>query len=278
MKNLKRAAVLCMAAFGAGAPALGESAHSIPGTEAFHPLLIGLAHAYNNLHPDSRIHIPEPVGSRGGIKAVLNGKAGLAATSRPLKKREQQEDLVYRPFAMSQIVFAVNPSVTGVDRLTKDEILKIYSGEISNWKEVGGPDHKIYPITRDAGSTLKALVKGFPEFGLLENKVAKQSYNSQESVDLVSKYEYTVTYAPLGLVVGTGLKVVGVDGVSSSEADLWNSGTHVPLVYGLVHRANPPEEALKFLRFLATPEAHAIIHQHGARPIDVLAAEDANTN
>ncbi|HSS63706.1 MAG TPA: substrate-binding domain-containing protein [Gammaproteobacteria bacterium] len=257
------------------APVFGKQSLSIPGTEAFTPLLVDLAQAYNASQSELKVHIPEPVGSRGGIKEVASGKSSLAAVSRPLKEREREQKLAYRPFAMSQIVFVINPKVTGVERLTKDQILAIYSGEITNWREVGGPDHKIYPITRDAGSTLKALVKGFPEFGALENKVAKQSFNSQESVDLVTEYEYTITYAPLGLVKGSGLKVVEVEGVSSAESNLWNSGTQVPLVYGLVHRTDPPEEVLKFLRFLATPEAHKVMHKHGARPVDVLAVEGA---
>ncbi len=257
------------------APVLAKQSLSIPGTEAFTPLLVDLAQAYNASHSDMKVDVPEPVGSRGGIKAIVNGKASLAAVSRPLKKRESAKDLVYRPFAMSQIVFVVNPKVTGVERLTKEQVLGIYSGKITNWREVGGPDHKIFPITRDAGSTLKALVKGFPEFGKLENKVAKQSFNSQESVDLVRQYDYTITYAPLGLVQETGLKVVEVEGLSSAGSNLWNAGTQVPLVYGLVHRSNPPGEVLKFLQFLATPEAHKIMHKHGARPVDVLAVEVA---
>ena len=269
----KRSVGVALIALAFSAPAFAKQTLSIPGTEAFHPLLVDLAQAYNASNSDMKVDIPEPVGSRGGIKAVVSGKSNLAAVSRPLKQREREKDLVYRAFAMSQIVFVVSPSVTGVDRLTKEQILGIYSGKITNWKEVGGPDHKIFPITRDAGSTLKALVKGFPEFGKLEKKVAKQSFNSQESVDLVAQYDYTITYAPLGLVQETDLKVVEVEGVSAAKANLWNSGTQVPLIYGLVHRNDPPSDVMKFLRWLATPEAHKIMHQHGARPVDVLAIE-----
>ena len=276
MNMIKRSIGTILIAFAFSAPVFAKQSLSIPGTEAFTPLLVDLAQAFNESQSELKVRIPKPVGSRGGIKEVVSGKSSLAAVSRPLKQRERDKDLVYRPFAMSQIVFVINPEVTGVERLTKEQILGIYSGKITNWKEVGGPDHKIYPITRDAGSTLKALVKGFPEFGALENKVAKQSFNSQESVDLVDEHGYTITYAPLGLVTGTGLKVVEVEGVSSAESNLWNSGTHLPLIYGLVHRANPPEEVLKFLRFLATPEAQKVMHRHGARPVDVLAVEDAN--
>ncbi len=198
MRALAKSLGITLIALGMSAPALGGQVLSIPGTEAFHPLLVQLAASYNASHTDLQIHVPEPVGSRGGIKAVVGGKASLAATSRPLKKREMSKNLVYRPFAMSQIVFVVNPSVRGIERLTKDQVLAIYSGTIKNWQEVGGPNNKIYPITRDAGSTLKALIKSFPEFGKLEKKVAKQTFNSQESVDLAVKYDYTIAYAPLG--------------------------------------------------------------------------------
>lgn len=276
MNMIKRSVGAILIALVFSAPVFAKQSLSIPGTEAFTPLLVDLAQAFNESQSEMKVHIPKPVGSRGGIKEVVSGKSSLAAVSRPLKQRERDKDLVYRPFAMSQIVFVVNPEITGVERLTKEQILGIYSGKITNWREVGGPDHKIYPITRDAGSTLKALIKGFPEFGALENKVAKQSFNSQESVDLAAEYGYTITYAPLGLVMGTGLKVVEVEGVSSADSNLWNSGTRLPLIYGLVHRANPPEEVLKFLRFLATPEAQKVMHRHGARPVDVLAVEDAN--
>ncbi len=75
------------------------------------------------------------------------------------------------------------------------------------------------------------------------------------------------------LVTRTNLRIVEVEGVSSSATSLWDGSARVPVIYGLVHDADPPEEVLKFLRFLATPVAHAIMQQHGARPIDVAGTD-----
>lgn len=237
----------------------------IPGTEAFHPMLVELADAFNAGHNDLEVVIPEPVGSRGGIKALLAGEAPLASVSRGLKENEATHGLVYRQFAESQVVFVVHPSVTGVTRLTKDQILGIYSGKVDNWKEVGGPDHKIYPITRDGGSTLKALLRYFPAFGDIGEIHAKETYNSEESADLASRYEYTIAYVPLGLIGDTSLNVVEVEGLSPSPEDLNTVGKGVLIEYGLVHWSSPDEKVESFFRFLATPTADAIIARHGCR-------------
>ncbi len=256
-------ALLCFGSMGYGHAA---EVLRIPGTEAFHPMLVDLAEAYNVDHTNLKIVIPEPVGSRGGIKALLAGEAPLASVSRDLKKNEAAHGLVYRQFAESQVVFVVHPSVTGVKRLTREQVLGIYSGEIDNWKDVGGPDHKIYPITRDGGSTLKALIRYFPEFGNIGTLRAKETYNSEESANLAIRYKYTIAYVPLGLIGDRSLNIVEVEGLSPSPDDLEAGDNRVLIKYGLVHRNDPDENVMSFLRYLATPKAGAIMARHGCRP------------
>lgn len=255
--------LLCFGVMGYGH---AEEVLRIPGTEAFHPMLVELAEAFNASHMNLKVVIPDPVGSRGGIKALLAGEAPLASVSRDLKQNEAAHGLVYRQFAESQVVFVVHPSVTGVKRLTKEQVLGIYSGKIDNWKDVGGPDHKIYPITRDGGSTLKALIRYFPEFGNIDKLRAKETYNSEESADLASRYKYTIAYVPLGLIEDRSLNIVEVEGLSPSSDDLDAVGNHVLIKYGLVHRNDPDENVKSFLRYLATPKADAIMARHGSRP------------
>ena len=71
MKVSKASLGAVLVALAVSVPVLAKQSLSIPGTEAFNPLLVDLADAYNASNTDMKVHVPEPVGSRGGIKAVV---------------------------------------------------------------------------------------------------------------------------------------------------------------------------------------------------------------
>ena len=138
----------------------------IEGTGDSQVILRGIASLFEALHPDVRVFVPDSVGSGGGVKALIAGKADLARTARPLKAKEKKEGITQIPFAWSPIVFAAHPSGAAVKNITMDQALEIFSGELSNWKALGGPDHKLYPVSREAGDSSRNVVDAYLSIGL----------------------------------------------------------------------------------------------------------------
>ena len=131
---------------------------SIPGTGANQDLLRVLSQKYMELNPGEVIDIPASTGSSGGIKAVIEKKANVARVARKLKDKEAATGLTYEEFAVSPVVFASNPAIK-IKNLKTSDILKIYSGKITNWKELGGKDQKIIVIGRVSGDSSRDIIE-----------------------------------------------------------------------------------------------------------------------
>ena len=92
-----------------------------------------------------------PTGSGSGIKAVQEGRCDIGLSSRALKDEEKSSGLVGTTVALDGIAIIVNPE-NPVSDLSVEQIASIYTGEITNWKDVGGNDAEIVLIGREAGS------------------------------------------------------------------------------------------------------------------------------
>ena len=92
-----------------------------------------------------------PTGSGSGIQAVSEGRCDIGLSSRALKDDEKASGLKETTLALDGIAIIVNPQ-NPVQDLTLEQIAKIYTGEITNWKDVGGEDAEIVRICREAGS------------------------------------------------------------------------------------------------------------------------------
>lgn len=100
--------------------------------------------------PDVDIEI-QAVGSSAGIKVALDGSATIGMSSRELKEEEIAEGANPLIICRDGIAVAVNPE-NPVQNLSKDQVQKIFMGEITNWKEVGGNDEEILVVSRESGS------------------------------------------------------------------------------------------------------------------------------
>ena len=222
-------------------------------------MLRELAREFEGSNSDCRIAVPDSVGSRGGIRALRADKATIARVSRPLKDSEQSEDLVYVPMAETTVGFVVHPSVLGVDALSTEQLLAIYSGKIGNWAEVGGPNHAIYPLIRDGGTTLSRVVDSIPGFG--EQSAAKDTYSSLETKRLLLKHPYTLGFLPMTLAVDAPLRPIRI--VDDSDG----STIDISLTLGLVRKTSMMACEQRFFDFLVFPAAQQIIERNLSRPL-----------
>jgi phosphate transport system substrate-binding protein len=189
------------------------------GSTSVGPLARTLSDAFTAVNTGVTIDIQE-IGSTEGIKAVSDGTADIGTSSRDLKDDEKTLGLTEHVIAYDGIAVVVNPA-NKVSDLSKDQIAKIFKGEIKNWKEVGGDDKPITVVTREAGSGTRGA---FQELLKLEEKQAdgtKKSLISEKALvtdstgsakTTVSGNESAIGYVSLGALDNT-VKATKVEGI-----------------------------------------------------------------
>jgi phosphate transport system substrate-binding protein len=240
----------------------------ITGTGDSYDLLRALAKAMMEKNGGGRIVLPESIGSAAGIKAVIAGKADMARIARPLKDSEKELGLVSEVFAHTPVVFAVNPDVNGIDNITTEQILGIYSGKITNWSELGAQEGKIYPLIREQGdSALRVLNEMLPGFADVNNPYAKVVYLTPEAVDTLQEHKHTIGFVPLSAVINTNLKVLKLNGIEPSNEKVLNGEYKLLIPLGIACKGQPQGLSKKFIDFLYSEDAKKIIKIMGAVPV-----------
>lgn len=207
-----------------------------------------------------------PTGSSAGITAVAEGRCDIGLSSRALKDDEKAQGLTETILALDGIAVIVNPK-NPVNDLTLDEIAKIYTGEIKNWKDVGGNDAEIVLIGREAGSGTR---DGFESItGTKDACAYRQELTSTgDVVTTVAGNPNAVGYASLASLKDT-VKALSVGGVAPSEATVKDGSYAVQRPFVLVTKsgAKLSGSAQKFFDFALSAEANSIISGAGAVPI-----------
>ena len=208
-----------------------------------------------------------PTGSGSGIKAVQEGRCDIGLSSRALKAEEKEAGLKETVLAYDGIAIIVNPE-NPVSDLTLEQIAKIYTGEITNWKEVGGNDAEIVLIGREAGSGTR---DGFES--ITDTKDACQYRQELTStgdvITTVSQNPNAIGYASLAAIKDS-VKALTVNGVAPTEATV-KDGTYLvqrPFVLVTKEGAALSETAQKFFDFALSAEAAQYITSAGAVPVN----------
>ena len=204
-------------------------------------------------------------GSGAGIQAVLEGRCDIGLSSRNLKDEEKAKGLEGTVLAYDGIAIIVNPS-NPVSDLSVETIAKIYTGEIKNWKEVGGNDAEIVLIGREAGSGTR---DGFESITDTEDKCKyrQELTSTGDVITTVASNPAAIGYASLASVKDT-VKALTVDGVKASEATIKDGSYVVQRPFVLVTKidAKLSESAQKFFDYITSEDANEIIIAAGVVP------------
>lgn len=240
----------------------------IPGTGDSEVLLRNLAQLYTRSHPGITVEIPESIGSGGGIRSVLSGKSLIARVARPVTEKESRQGLTSRIFALAPIVFAVSSGVTGVTNLSLEQILGIYAGTIRLWDELGGGG-KIYVMNREYGDSSRSVLENFlPGFKEISAPVGAVVYTTPEAVRILMASPNTIGYLPMPAVAGTGLKVLSVQDLAPTAANVRQKKYQLVVPLSLVWKDPLPPLAQDFVNFLSTPAAKKLMLENGAIPVE----------
>ena len=204
-------------------------------------------------------------GSGAGIQAVQEGRCDIGLASRNLKDEEKANGLEETILAYDGIAIIVNPA-NPVKDLDVETIAKIYTGEIKNWKEVGGNDAEIVLIGREAGSGTR---DGFESITDTEDKCAyrQELTSTGDVITTVASNPNAIGYASLASVKDT-VKALTVDGVAPSEATIKDGSYVVQRPFVLVTKKDTAlsESAQEFFDFITSEAAHEIITSAGVVP------------
>ena len=204
-------------------------------------------------------------GSGAGIQAVQEGRCDIGLASRNLKDEEKANGLEETILAYDGIAIIVNPE-NPVNDLDLETIAKIYTGEIKNWKEIGGKDAEIVLIGREAGSGTR---DGFESITDTEDKCAyrQELTSTGDVITTVASNPNAIGYASLASVKDT-VKVLTVDGLKPSEETIKNGSYVVQRPFVLVTKKDVAlsESAQKFFDYITSEAANEIIIAAGVVP------------
>ena len=199
-----------------------------------------------------------PTGSGSGIKAVSEGRCDIGLSSRSLKDAEKAEGLSQTILAYDGIAIIVNPE-NPVEELSLEQIAKIYTGEITNWSEVGGKDAQIVLIGREAGSGTRG---GFESItGTTDACQYRQELTSTgDVITTVAQNPDAIGYASLASVKDA-VKALAVEGVTPSEETVKDGSYLVQRPFVLVTKEGVELSAAAqdFFNYITSAEANEII-------------------
>lgn len=204
-----------------------------------------------------------PTGSGSGIKAVQEGRCDIGLSSRALKEEEKASGLTETVLAYDGIAIIVHPDNKVSDLSIKD-IADIYTGKITNWKDVGGDDAEIVLIGREAGSGTR---DGFESItGTKDSCKYRQELTSTgDVITSVANNPNAIGYASLAAVKDS-VKPLAVDGVKPNENAVKDGSYVVQRPFVLVTKTDTKlsEAAQKFFDFALSDEAVELISKSGA--------------
>ena len=199
-----------------------------------------------------------PTGSGSGIKAVQEGRCDIGLSSRALKAEEKEQGLVGTVLAYDGIAVIVNPENT-VEDLTVEQIAAIYTGEITNWSEVGGMDAEIVLVGREAGSGTRS---GFEEIVGVEDlcQYRQELTSTGDVITAVSQNPGAIGYASLASVKDT-VKAIKVGGVAPSDETVKDETYAIQRPFVLVTKEGTAltETAQAFFDFITSEAAREVI-------------------
>ena len=280
-KNQKRiglvmtAAIFCLTLAGCGQTPAGNSGAgnnsesakltgtvATDGSTSMEKVIGALGEAFEN-HNDGVTFTYNPTGSGSGIQAVQEGRCDIGLSSRNLKEEEAAGGLEATILAYDGIAVIVSPENPVVD-LDVETIAKLYTGEITNWKDVGGNDAPGVLIGREAGSGTRDGFESITD--TKEQCQYRQELTSTgDVITAVAQNPDAIGYASLASLKDS-VKAVTVGGVAPTEDTVKDGSYVIQRPFVLVTRKDTAlsDAAQAFFEFATSPDAAELIANAGA--------------
>lgn len=242
----------------------GGSLVTISGSTSVGPLAEKLAMKYQEQN-DVKIEVNQ-IGSSAGITNAINGVSQIGMSSRDLKQEEKDSDLQELIIAYDGIVVVTHPS-NPVKDLTMEQVKQIFTGEITNWKEVGGKDMEIVVVSREDGSGSRDAfqeIVGYESGQLIKNAIVASGNGNIKTTVAMNKHA-------IGFIsfeyIDESISPMAINGVAAKAENVLAGTYELSRPFLFVHKEDVPEAAKQFMEFILTPEGQKIVESAGAIPL-----------
>ena len=235
------------------------------GSTSMKNVIAALTEGFAEVEPSVTVSY-DPTGSGAGITGAADKTLDIGLSSRALKD-DEKADVEGTTIALDGIAIIVN-NASKVEDLTVDQLKQMFTGEITNWSEVGGDDGEIVLIGREAGSGTR---DGFESIVDVKDscKYAQELTATGAVISAVEANPLAIGYASLS-AVGDTVKMVTVGGVECSEETVKDGSYEVqrPFVFVTNKSVTLSEQAQAFFDFATSADAADLIRTAGAVPVN----------
>ena len=248
--------------------AIGSERLTITGSSTIAPLAMELARAYERAHGDKvRIDV-QMGGSSKGISDTLQRRADIGMVSRALKPGEP---LVAHTVAVDGIALVTHIS-NPINHLTKDQLLDIYQGKVTNWRQLGGLDRDISVVHKAAGRSTQEVFLGYLGVRNSSIRAAIIIGDNQQGIKTISGLPGSIGYVSIGSALSTpelgkSLKMLAIDGATPSYAAVKSGSYPIMRSLNFVTRDQPSGVSKRFLAFALSRKAGAIVKRQSFVPL-----------
>jgi phosphate transport system substrate-binding protein len=234
----------------------------IAGSTTVLPIAEECARIFMENNPGSQVYVSGG-GSSHGVKSVAEDVIDIGDASRDLKdsEKEQYTDLVTHAIAKDGVAIIVHPS-NPINDLTITQLQGIYTGEITNWKDIGGEDIEIMVVSREGGSgtrdcfeqaVLKPIEKDVTKYAIIQDsngKVRTTIAGSEQGIGFIS----------LGYV-NSDVKAVKLDGTEPTIENIRSNDYAISRTLWMITKGNPDGNEQAFLDFVLSDQGQNIVSE-----------------
>jgi phosphate transport system substrate-binding protein len=208
-------------------------------------------------------------GSSVGVKNATDGTADVGMVSRALKPEESA--LVATKIADDGIALFVHKD-NPLTAITKEQVVKIYTGEVTNWKDIGGTDGPITLITKEEGrSTLELFAKHFG----IEKKIKTDAIvigPNGQAIKTVEGNPAAIAYVSIGsaekaVEAGSPIRLLSLDGIAATTENVRNATYPLRRPLNLVTKGAPAGSAKELIDFMLSPEGQEVVAKQDFVPL-----------
>jgi phosphate transport system substrate-binding protein len=240
---------------------------TINGSTTVGPIMSVVQEQYESEYSNVTLNISTP-GSGAGAAAAIAGTADIAMLSRDLNASEISSGLVSYTIGKDGIAIIVNKDV-GITNLTLEQVAEIYSGQITNWSEVGGVNQEINLIGRESSSGTRTafeefMVKAESTFVVSSSMIELASNNAL--LTAVESTDYAIGYVSLGIALESGstsITILDINGVHATIANVINGTYSLQRNLILATMGEAKGDSLALINWILSAKGQAIVEEEG---------------
>lgn len=240
----------------------------VTGSSTIAPVMLEIGTRYGETHKGVQVDV-ETGGSSRGIADAKMHRSQLGMVSRAPKSSD--DGVSFYEIAkdgLAVIAHANNP----VQAITSAQLKNVYLGKITNWRDLGGPDHDITVVSKASG---RSTLEVFLEHTGLEASQIKAAViigDNQQAIKTVQSVPWSIAYVSIGSALlsaekGASIKLFALDGIQATTEAVANGTYPMSRSLNLVYTGTPDSATAELLKFVRSDEAQAIIRSQAFVPV-----------